>query len=331
MTTVMDGMTARSAMTAEVETTAEAETTEEVILSCKSKIGIVQNVLTLTFHSELNVIAVARKKVEEVLAINVMTAEAETTDVAVGMTVEAEMTVEVIPIIKIKTGIVQNVVIPTLHSELNVIAVAKRKVVEDLATNATTAGAETTDVAAEMTVVAVGMTGEVEMTEEVIPIIKIKIGIVQNVVIPTLHSELNVIAVVRKRAEELALNAMIAEAEMTDVDEMTEVAVEKTEAGIIDVEETRAKIIVAPIQIMIGNVKSVTTQISHSGRNAIAVVNPKVGRVKNHLPGGKEMTEDPVHEKRKRNRGPEIGIVLNVVNLISQSETTASVVAVQSA
>ena len=259
MTTVMDGMTARSAMTAEVETTAEAETTEEVILSCKSKIGIAQNVLTLTFHSELNVIAVARKKVEEVLAINVMTAEAETTDVAVGMTVEAEMTVEVIPIIKIKTGIVQNVVIPTLHSELNVIAV------------------------------------------------------------------------VRKRAEEVALNAMIAEAEMTDVDEMTEVAVEKTEAGIIDVEETRAKIIVAPIQIMIGNVKSVTTQISHSGRNAIAVVNPKVDRVKNHLPGGKEMTEDPVHEKRKRNRGPEIGIVLNVVNLISQSETTASVVAVQSA
>ena len=255
----------------------------------------------------------------------------------VGMIGERDMTKEVILIIKNKIGIVQNVVILTFRSELNVIAVAKRKVVEDLATNATTAGAETTDVAAEMTVVAVGMTGEVEMTEEVIPIIKIKIGIVQNVVIPTLHSELNVIAVVRKRAEEVALNAMTveagmtAEAEMTDVDEMTEVAVEKTEAGIIDVEETRAKIIVAPIQIMIGNVKSVTTQISHSGRNAIAVVNPKVGRVKNHLPGGKEMTEDPVHEKRKRNRGPEIGIVLNVVNLISQSETTASVVAVQSA
>ena len=319
-------------MTAEVETTAEAETTEEVILSCKSKIGIVQNVVTLTFHSELNVIAVVRKRVVAALAINVTIAGAETTDVAAEMIdVTIGMTEEVIPIIKIKTGTVQNVVIPTLHSELNVIAVVKKKVEEDLATNATTEEAETTDVAAEMTVVGVGMTEEAEMTEEVIRIIKIKIGIVQNVVILTLHSELNVIAVVRKRAEEVALNAMIAEAEMTDVDEMTEVAVEKTEAGIIDVEETRAKIIVAPIQIMIGNVKSVTTQISHSGRNAIAVVNLKVDLVKNHLPGGKAMTEDPVHEERKRNRGPEIGIALNVVNLISQSETTASVVAVQSA
>ena len=260
MMTVMDGMTARGEMTGEAEMIEEAGMTEEVILSSKSKIGIVQNVVTLTFHSEQNVTAVAQKKVVAALAINVMIA-----------------------------------------------------------------GAETTDVAAETTDVVVGMTAEV------IPITKIKIGIVQNVVIPTLHSELNVIAVVRKKAEEVALNAMTAEAEMTDVDEMTDVAVEKTEAEIIDVEETRAKIIVAPIQIMIGNVKSVTTQTSHSGRSVIAVVSQKVDRVKNHLPGGKAMIEDPGHEKKNRNLGLEIGIVLNVVNLISRSETTASVVAVQSA
>jgi hypothetical protein len=209
--------------------------------------------------------------------------------------------------------------------------VVRKRAEAALALNAMTAEAEMSDVAVEMTAeaettdVAVEMTAEAETTEEVILIIKIKIGIVQNVVILTLHSELNVIAVARKRVEEvLDLKAM------TDADVMTDVAVEITEAEITDVEETTAKTIVVIIQIMIGNVKSVTIQISHSERNVIVVVNRKVERVNNHLLDGKAMTEDPVHEEKKRNRGLEIGIVPSVENQILQSEMTASVVVVQS-
>jgi len=252
MTTAEAVMTAMGAMIGRAEMTEERDMTEEGILIIKNKIGIAQNVIILTFHSELNVIAVARKKAEAVLVLNAMTAEAEMTDVV-------EMTAE----------------------------------------------AAVTDVAAEM-------------TEEVILIIKIKIGIVQNVVILTLHSELNVIAVVRKKAEEaLDLNAM------TDADVTTEA--EKTE-----VEEMAAKIIVATIQIMIGNVKSVTIQISHSERNVIVVVSRKVECVINHLLDGKAMTEGQVKEKTPLNQGQEIGIVLSVENQILLSETTASVVVVQS-
>ena len=206
MTTAEAVMTAMGAMIGRAEMTEERDMTEEGILIIKNKIGIAQNVIILTFHSELNVIAVARKKAEAVLVLNAMTAEAEMTDVV-------EMTAE----------------------------------------------AAVTDVAAEM-------------TEEVILIIKIKIGIVQNVVILTLHSELNVIAVVRKKAEEaLDLNAM------TDADVTTEA--EKTE-----VEEMAAKIIVATIQIMIGNVKSVTIQISHSERNVIVVV----CKIDQHIPNPRQ-------------------------------------------
>jgi hypothetical protein len=265
MTTARAGMTAMGAMNGGVGMIGERDMTKEVILIIKNKIGIVQNVVILTFRSELNVIAVARKRAEAALALNAMTAEAEMSDVAVEMTAEAE----------------------------------------------------TTDVAVEMT-------AEAETTEEVI-LIKIKIGIVQNVVILTLHSGLNVIAVVRKREEEvLALNAM------TDADVMTDVAVEITGAGITDVEETTAKIIVAIIQIMIGNVKSVTIQISHSERNVIVVENRKVECVNNHLLDGKAMTEELVKEKSHLNQGLEIGIVLSVENQILQSETTASIVVVQS-
>jgi hypothetical protein len=329
MTTARAGMTAMGAMNGGVGMIGERDMTKEVILIIKNKIGIVQNVVILTFRSELNVIAVARKRAEAALALNAMTAEAEmsdvvvemteeaeTTDVAVEMTAEAETTEEVI-LIKIKIGIVQNVVILTLHSGLNVIAVVRKREEEVLALNAMTAEAETTDVAVEMT-------AEAETTEEVI-LIKIKIGIVQNVVILTLHSGLNVIAVARKRVEEvLDLKAM------TDADVMTDVAVEITGAEITDVEETTAKIIVAIIQIMIGNVKSVTIQISHSERNVIVVENRKVECVNNHLLDGKAMTEELVKEKSHLNQGLEIGIVLSVENQILQSETTASIVVVQS-
>jgi len=311
-------MTAMDAMIGGAEMTGEMDMTKGVILITKNKIGIVQNVVILTSRSELNVIAVAKKRAEEALALNAMTEEAETTDVEVEMTEEAETTEEVIQIIKIKIGIVQNVVILTLRSELNVIAVVRKRAEEALALSAMTEEAETTDVAVEMT-------EEAETTEEVIQIIKIKIGIVQNVVILTLHSELNVIAVVRKRAEEaLALNAM------TDAGVMTDVAVEITEAEITDVEETTAKIIVAIIQIMIGNVKSVTIQISHSERNVIVVVNRKVEHVSNHPVDGKAMTEELVKEENPLNQGLEIGIAPSVENQILQSEMTASVVVVQS-
>ena len=308
-------MTAMGAMIGEAEMTEEMDMTKEAILIIKNKIGIVQNVVIQTFRSELNVIAVARKREEEA-ALNAMTAEvemidvAETTDMEAGMNAEAEMTEEVI-LSTTKIGIVQNVVILTLHSELNVIAVVRKRA-EEAALNAMTAEVETTDVAVEMT-------AEAEMTEEVI-LSTIKTGIVQNAVILTLHSELNVIVVARKRAEEaLALSATTAEAEMTDV------VVEIT-----DVEETTAKRIVAPIQIMIGNAKNVTTQISHSERTVTVVASLKVELVSNHLLGGKAMTEEQVNEKRHLNQGLEIGIVRSVENRILQSEMTASVVAVQS-
>jgi len=314
-------MTAMGAMIGEAEMTEEMDMTKEAILIIKNKIGIVQNVVIQTFRSELNVIAVARKREEEA-ALNAMTAEvemidvAETTDMEAGMTAEAEMTEEVI-LSTTKIGIVQNVVILTLHSELNVIAVVRKRA-EEAALNAMTAEVETTDVAVEMT-------AEAEMTEEVI-LSTIKTGIVQNAVILTLHSELNVIVVARKRAEEaLALSATTAEVEMTDVDVMTDVVVEIT-----DVEETTAKRIVAPIQIMIGNAKNVTTQISHSERTVTVVASLKVELVSNHLLGGKAMTEEQVNEKRHLNQGLEIGIVRSVENRILQSEMTASVVAVQS-
>jgi hypothetical protein len=195
--------------------------------------------------------------------------------------------------------------------------VARKRAEEVLALNAMTAEAETSDVAVEMT-------AEAEITVEVI-LIKIRIGIAPNVVILTLHSELNVIAVARKRAEEaLAPNAM------TEADVMTDVAVEITEAEITDVEEATAKIIVAIIQIMIGNVKSVTIQISHSERNVIVVASRKVESVDNHLLDGKAMTEELVKEESHLNQGLEIGIVLSVENQILQGGTTASVVVVQS-
>ena len=196
-------------------------------------------------------------------------------------TVEVEMTEETIVVIfQTMIGIVQNVIIPTSHSELNVTAVVSQKEVE--------AQISVMIVEAEMTAEVV-MTGVDVTTEETVAVIfRTTIGIVQNVIIPTSHSELNVTAVVSQR-EEAQISVIIVEAEMT------------AEVVMTGVDVTTAEVVTTGVAVM----KEEEIKIQESG---------------------KVMTADQAIEEKHLSQELAIGNVLNVENRISLRETSVSVV-----
>ena len=154
-----------------------------------------------------------------------------------------EMTVGKITVMA-ETGTVQNVAIIISHSDKNAIAVEKPVVaVEDVVLDKTTAEVETKDTKVE--------TVKVDALRE-ITVGKITVmaetGTVQNVAIIISHSERSVTNV-----DFLEVEEMTDVGEMTDVEEMTDVRVKST-------------------LITIGIALNVTTQISHSARNATAAV-----------------------------------------------------------
>ena len=287
------------AMTVEVVMTAE-----ETPIT-KKEIGIALSVTIPTFRSELNVIDVASQREEEALT-NAMTAEDVTIIVAV-MTAEVVMTVVVI--IQIMTGIVPSVIIPTLHSELNVIDVASQREEEALI-NATTA---------EVVMIIVAV-----MTAEETPTTKTEIGIALSVIIPTLHSELNVIDVASQREEEAPVKAMTAEVVTIIVAVMT-VEVVTIDVVVMTEEAATGTKVAVTIQIMTGNVANVKTQISHSEQNVIDVASQKE-KVALVLESGKVMTADLAIEETLLNLELGIGTARNVENQISLRETTVSAV-----
>ncbi len=90
-------------------------------------------------------------------------------------------------------------------------------------------------------------------------------GIVQNVRILTLHSELNVTAVKPQNHKEVVVAQIIKEAEMMEEEEIA--VMEEEEIAVMEEEE----IAVMEIAVEIGLVQNVRTQTLHSEINAIAV------------------------------------------------------------
>lgn len=264
-----------------------------------------------------------------VMTEEVATGVAETID-EVAMTevvekTEVATTAETIPTIVI--GIALSVKTLISHSELNVIDAENPKVPVHLTPSATIEVAEVT--AVEETIVAVEMIEEEEMTAEIIAVtIQTTIGIVLNVIIPTSHSELNVIDVENLRAEAALTNAMIDAVETTVAEEMTEEAettgvVETTVAEeIINVVETT----VETIRTMIGNAENVRILISHSELNVTAVAHLKVAVIERLQETGKVMTEGLATGKQSKPLAQGTGIARNVESLILLREMTASVV-----
>ena len=123
---------------------------------------------------------------------------------------------------------------------------------------------------AEVVMIGIDMvTAEAVMTEEtIVAIFQTMIGIVQSVIIPTSHSELNVTAVVSQKEEEAQVIAMTAEAAMT-VEAVTTGVVVMTEEEIQILES--GKVMTADLaieekhlsqELEIGNVLNVENQIS---------------------------------------------------------------------
>ena len=206
--------------------------------------------------------------------VDVTTAEAVMIGVDV-MTAEAVMTEEtIVAIFQTMIGIVQSVIIPTSHSELNVTAVVSQR--EEAQVSAMTAEVAMT---AEAVMTGVDVTtAEVVMTEETVAVIfRTTIGSVQSAIILTSHSELNVTAVVSQKEEEAQVIAMTAEAAM--------------------------------------NVEAVTTGVVVMTEEEIQI-----------LESGKVMTADLAIEEKHLSQELVIGNVLNVENQISLRETSVSVV-----
>lgn len=181
-------------------------------------------------------------------------------------------------------------------------------------------------------IVGLGMTDVETLTEET--------GIVLNVTTQTLRSELNAIAVEKQKAKEIQDSSVTtAEAETTEVvmidevvmivgPEMTDVAVITAGPEMTDVVMTE-EITEVIMAIMIGNVRSVKTQTSHSEMNVTVVALLKADSVRHHPTNGKVMIAEQVKEEKNLSQELEIGIVHNVGNQILQREMIASVVAVQ--
>jgi len=216
---------------------------------------------------------------DAMIVVAVMTG-VDVTTAEVVMTVEAVMTEEtIVAIFQTMIGIVQSVIIPTSHSELNVTAVVSQK--EEAQVSAMTAEAMIAEVVTTGVDV---MTAEVVMTEETVAVIfRTTIGSVQSAIIPTSHSELNVTAVVSQKEEEAQVIAMTAEAVMTAEAAMT---VEAVTTGVVVMTEEEIQI----------------------------------------LESGKVMTADLAIEEKHLSQELAIGNVLNVENQISLREMSVSVV-----
>ena len=103
---------------------------------------------------------------------------------------------------------------------------------------------------------------------------------------------------------------MIIEGEMIDAEEMI--------SGVATIEN------VEPTPITIGNVRNVTTPITHSEPNATAVESRKEEVAEDHNESGKVMIEEQGTERKLLHLGLAIGNVHNVVSRILQSATNAS-------
>ena len=194
------GVTGGAVMTT-VETAGDAITAaaEKIVIieveirTIKTEIGIVQSVIILIFLSEQSVIAVASKKEEAVLTSNAMTGVEETTG-------EIIIAVTIVILTAIMIGIVQNVKIPILHSEQNVIAAANLRAEVTQISNVTTAEEETID-AEVMRAEEETIDAEVMTDVEMVTLTEKMTGTVENVKILTFHSGMNVTDVAHLKEE----------------------------------------------------------------------------------------------------------------------------------
>tara|TARA_B100000614_G_scaffold126658_1_gene113041 strand:- start:3355 stop:3936 length:582 start_codon:yes stop_codon:yes gene_type:complete len=124
--------------------------------------------------------------------------------------------------------------------------------------------------------------------------------------------------------ETIAIGSALNAITRTSLLELNAIAVasQKVVAEGIEEDETKGARTKELIQTMTGFVANVKTQISHSERNVIAVVLPKV-EAEVRAGNGKEMTAEPVIEEIHRNLGQEIGNAPSVGNPISPNGMTA--------
>ena len=124
--------------------------------------------------------------------------------------------------------------------------------------------------------------------------------------------------------ETIAIGSALNAITRTSLLELNAIAVasQKVVAEGIEEDETKGARTKELIQTMTGFVANVKTQISHSERNVIAVVLPKV-EAEVRANNGKEMTAEPVIEEIHRNLGQEIGNAPSVGNPISPNGMTA--------
>ena len=142
----------------------------------------------------------------------------------------------------------------------------------------------------------------------------------------------------RDRIEINALDVMIEETAIIETEMITEgvtivaetieEAVTDSGIGMIDAEEMIPGVAtienVEPTPITIGNVRNVTTPITHSEPNATAVESRKEEVAEDHNESGKVMIEEQETERKLLHLDLAIGNVHNVVSRILQSATNAS-------